>query len=192
MIRVVCLKWGDKYSAEYVNRLYRSVKRHLDEPFTFHCMTENAEALLPEIEPIALTDMGLQGWWYKLLLFKRGFLPFPNEELVLYLDLDVVILNDLKPLLDGYRAPLSISADDTPNRMNSSVMVFQAGSLGFVWESFQAQREYVLAHYHGDQDWIEQVVPAAHILPKSIVCSFKIDLNSKTPFSFGSVGRFLR
>lgn len=195
MIRVVCLKWGEKYPAEYVNRLHGMVSRHMSEPFTFHCLTEDAAGLKPGIQVLSLPDFGLRGWWYKLLFFKNGFLPFEPEDIVLYLDLDVVILNDLTRLTDTFKKQddlLHISADDRPGRMNSSVMLFHPDTLGFVWEAFWSQRDYVVASFHGDQDWIERIVPSAHILPKGVVCSFKLDLASKTPFSFGSIGRWLR
>lgn len=194
MIRIVCLKWGQKYPAQYVNRLYGMVSRHLHRPFTFHCLTENPDGLSPGINILALPDFGLQGWWYKLLFFKPGFLPFSSDDLVVYLDLDVVILNDLNGLIEEFKGDyvLCISADDQPDRMNSSVMVFRPDTLDFVWTSFWAQRTSITKNFHGDQDWIERVVPSARILSKSVASSFKLDLNSKTPYSFGSLGRWLR
>ena len=32
-VNVVCLKWGDRYGAFYVNRLYDGVRRNLSRPF---------------------------------------------------------------------------------------------------------------------------------------------------------------
>ncbi|RHY38782.1 hypothetical protein DYB30_013912 [Aphanomyces astaci] len=41
-ITVVCVKWGVKYGADYVNKLYRGVARHLKSvPFTFCCLTDD-------------------------------------------------------------------------------------------------------------------------------------------------------
>ncbi|MEZ5792820.1 MAG: hypothetical protein R3D34_19195 [Nitratireductor sp.] len=51
---VTCIKWGNKFPAYYVNRLYAGVKRHMDRPFRFVCFTENAEGLRPEIEVFPL------------------------------------------------------------------------------------------------------------------------------------------
>ena len=47
---VVCLKHGKKYSAEYVNVLYRMVTRNLTVPHNFVCFTEDPTGL----------DMGIQ------------------------------------------------------------------------------------------------------------------------------------
>ena len=37
---ILCMKWGTKYGAEYVNRLYNMVKRHLTLPFKMVCLTD--------------------------------------------------------------------------------------------------------------------------------------------------------
>lgn len=44
-LHVVCVKYGTKYGADYVNKLYYGVKTHLSLPHTFHCFTESAEGL---------------------------------------------------------------------------------------------------------------------------------------------------
>jgi len=37
---VVCYKFGDAYSSEYVNKLYHMCKKNITLPFRFICMTE--------------------------------------------------------------------------------------------------------------------------------------------------------
>ena len=39
---VICLKWGDRYGPEYVNRLYRGVRANTDRPLRFVCITDDA------------------------------------------------------------------------------------------------------------------------------------------------------
>ena len=51
-VNVICLKFGDYYSPEYINKLYRGVKRNLSRPFRFICVTEKPEGILPEVETI--------------------------------------------------------------------------------------------------------------------------------------------
>ena len=93
---VVCLKYGNKYSAEYVNKLYNSVKRNLTVPFEFVCYTEDKQGIDPaiRIEPIPLLA-GVTGWWYKPMFF--------NPELglngtILFFDLDVVVFQNIDNL----------------------------------------------------------------------------------------------
>ena len=50
MIHVICSKWGDKYSADYINKLYNMVKRHLPAEFKFYCQTEDTDGLDSNIE----------------------------------------------------------------------------------------------------------------------------------------------
>ncbi|WP_029408096.1 hypothetical protein [Thiomicrorhabdus sp. Milos-T2] len=191
MIHVVCLKWGDKYGVEYVNRLYAMVEKNLSIPFVFHCLTENSQGIRSEVMIESLPDEGLHTWWYKLLIFKKGFLGLSNQDKILFLDLDIVILNSLDTLV-SYSDDFCISADTTVHKYNSSVMCFFCNQYSYIWESFIAQKDHVMNSYHGDQDWIEHVYQQAIIYPKTLVKSFKIDLNSKTPFSFGPLGRYLR
>ena len=47
---IICLKWGKKYSAEYVNKLYSMLSKHVHVPFTLTCMTNEPDGILPEIK----------------------------------------------------------------------------------------------------------------------------------------------
>ena len=53
MLKVVCVKWGDKYPAEYVNRLHNMVKRNLSQPYEFICTTEDGEGLDHSLKALA-------------------------------------------------------------------------------------------------------------------------------------------
>ena len=67
---IVCLKHGNKYSAEYVNKLYWMCKRHTTLPFEFVCFTENPQDLVQEIRVETLPKVrGVNGWWYKPNVF---------------------------------------------------------------------------------------------------------------------------
>ena len=37
---VICIKWGDKFGANYVNSLYNMVERNLTLPHRFICFTD--------------------------------------------------------------------------------------------------------------------------------------------------------
>ena len=49
MKNVLCIKWGNKFPADYVNKLYRMVERHLSLPHRFVCLTDNTTGLNSEI-----------------------------------------------------------------------------------------------------------------------------------------------
>ena len=75
MLNVLCLKYGTKYSADYVNKLYNMTQRHLTVPHRFVCFTEDSTGLNPDIEIQSLPyDSSIKGWWWKTYLFKADHL----------------------------------------------------------------------------------------------------------------------
>ena len=41
MQTIICMKWGSKYGPEYVNRLYKSIKKHTKRKTQLYCFTDN-------------------------------------------------------------------------------------------------------------------------------------------------------
>lgn len=96
-ISFVCMKWGTKYGADYVNKLYRGIKRHSSKEFTFHCISDNFEGLEQEIRPIKL-ECDFKGWMRKSILFSKDYikiLTLKEEELICFIDLDMIICGNL-------------------------------------------------------------------------------------------------
>lgn len=90
---VICVKWGDKFSSDDVNRLYRMVKRNVSLPFTFYCMTEDPSGIDPDVNIIPLNlKLDLRAWWWKICLFENNIVP---GDVNVYFDLDVVIQNNI-------------------------------------------------------------------------------------------------
>ena len=94
-LSVVCVKYGTKYGADYVNKLFSGVKRHLPLEHTFTCFTEDAGGLDPAIRVVPLANKW-QAWWSKVHIFdSQNFKP---NSRVFYLDLDMIVTGDLTPL----------------------------------------------------------------------------------------------
>ena len=49
-VNIVCMKWGDKFPATYVNKLYAMVSRNLTLPFRFVCFTDDSKDIRSEVE----------------------------------------------------------------------------------------------------------------------------------------------
>ncbi|AEG31705.1 hypothetical protein [Thiomicrospira cyclica] len=174
MINIVCLKWGTKYSTEYVNRLYRMVKKNITVPFSFHCITEQSAGLYPEISVLELKNPELEGWWHKLSLFHSDCYGLKGT--VLYLDLDVVITDSLDPVISfssGSFCTIKSRGKRLNARFNSSVIRFEAGSVPFIWEAFVFNQQWILNNLDGDQDWLGMIVPGATTFPDHLIVSFK-------------------
>lgn len=68
---LVCMKWGDKYGPEYVNRLYAGAKTHVTGEFSFACLTDDSSGLDPAILSYPIPELGCaptktRGKWKKL------------------------------------------------------------------------------------------------------------------------------
>lgn len=88
MLTVACaLKPSRDYDAEYVVRLREGVKRHLNEPHAFLCMTD---ARVPGVQTFQL-EHDWPGWWIKMELFRL-------KPPVLYFDLDTIPVGDLSDI----------------------------------------------------------------------------------------------
>lgn len=181
MLTVLCLyvRGPYPYTAEYVYRLERMVRRYLARPFRFVCLTDRPEEL-PGVDTIVVESMqGVvpdngAGYWTKLRVFD------PELGLVgrvLYLDLDVIVVNGLGPIVD-FPAELALTSDafvqershlctdrygrTLVRRFNGSVMVWDAGTQGFLWERWSPADAQRLST---DQDWIGEQAQDAAAMP---------------------------
>lgn len=147
-------------------------------PFMFHCLTEDAAGLDPNINilPLAVRE-GMTGWWYKLSLFQRDFFGLQGN--LIYMDLDIVIVNDIDFLATWPGRFVIIKNWSRREMWNSSIMRFAIGEYSFIWERFLSKRDEIVAQLNGDQEWIHACVPEASIWPEDRVLSYKKSLDSK-------------
>lgn len=191
-VNIVCLKWGNKYPAEYVNRLYQMVSNNISIPYRFVCLTEDSYGITDGIEtkPIAI-DPDLRGWWYKLQLFQRELHDLKGP--TLFLDLDVVIVDNIDELFYFKKNDFCIIKDlQSDNLFNSSVFRLNVGSRPDVWEDFQKNKLSIVKRLYGDQDWVSEKITEPALWPKEWVVSFKKQCDARSKSSFGHIGKLLR
>lgn len=104
-MNVICVKWGDKYSAEFVNKLYNMVKRNLARDFDFYCYTEDPTDIRSEVKIIPIHS-DLEKWWLKIDML--GHFNDPRGQTNILFDLDIVIINPLNKLLQYTPNHLSV------------------------------------------------------------------------------------
>ena len=156
---ILCIKHGTKYSADYVNILYNMVARHCTLDYTFVCLTDDSTNLNPNILTLPLPT-GLSGWWCKPYMYSADL---PLNGTVLYMDLDVVISNNIDKLFNWNINKWCTIRDFTRvmrptwEKYNSSVIRFKTGELDFVWKDFINNSAKIQAKYHGDQDHLYAV-----------------------------------
>lgn len=178
MLNVICLKVGDKYSSEYVNKLYNMVRRHMSLPFRFVCFTDNSVGINKNIECLPpLTDNPyIRGWFYKLSFFQDEIYDLRGE--VLFLDLDIVIINDITELFN-YDTKFCVISDwlygsKSTTKFNSSVMKWSVGDLGWVFSDY-VNNYRINKKFTGDQDYLSKVVSDYTFWPVEWCVSYKFN-----------------
>ena len=151
---VVCVHYGDKYSVDYVNTLNAMVKRYSDARLI--CISDAFAGKDDDIE-VYQGEKGFEGWWAKIQLFKPDFL---KGERFLYLDLDVVITDDISEILNREEKFVTIKDWIYPT-YNSSAMLMTGGDFPYVYDLFVKDKEKAMqACPQGDQQWITNYVEA--------------------------------
>ena len=211
-MNILTLKVGTKYSADYVNRLYNSLKREATVNFKFFCYTEDPTDLLPEINIVPLDDptkFKLQ--WHKVIFHKTGFADIPVGEKCLILDIDWIVLQNVDDILD-YQLPqnhLGCFERWWSNRrhhckLNGGFQMFYMGDTNYLWEEFITKPEHWQEHYinigeaegpvNGEQNFIHNHAKQKEWLPmewfakyetgfdRKIQTNWHQDVNSLEPF----------
>jgi len=181
MVNVACVWVPPKYDISYVQKLYNSVKRHLHQPFNFYCLTTELNVNIPGVIPIELPvdeqfQKGNKAWWYKTNMFNEQ----QWEGLVLYLDLDTVIVGQLDKLFENSPEEFNICQDFNRHSMpdyhvsNSSVMMFKANSFVKYYVDFLNDKTKIINKFKGDQDWLTSILGDNKVWwPKKWVMSYK-------------------
>ena len=163
-MNIVCLKWGDKFNHQHVNRLYKMVNKNYKDKFNFICYTENSSFINTNIE-IRNLDLNydLEKWWWKLTLFKEV-----ADKPTMFLDLDVVIQNDITHYknyvednkictIKAYWKPHAFDLPPIPPGynmdLNSSVIVWK-GDFTEIWNEFYNQADYLMCKYQGIDSYL--------------------------------------
>lgn len=183
LLNVVCLKWGELYGPEYVNKLYGMVARNVSQPFRFICFTESATGLRDEVDVQPLPEFPEPPWeyarycsaWRKLALFRSGLANMQGR--VLFLDLDLLILSSLDEMLARQEPFLMIENWYQAKQRNgqASLMLFDAGYPEFLLARYLEDPLAVLNEFRTEQEYISKCLPAADIIffPENWCQSFK-------------------
>lgn len=193
MKQVICINWGTKYGAPYVNRLYGGVSRHLTPPFSFTCFTDNAEGFHPDVraEPLPPLDVamptGTKGIWPKARLWGARLADLAGP--VLFLDLDMVIVGSLDDFF-GFGAPEEVILARNPNTPlerlgQTSIFRFPVGRLLPLQEKFLADPQGVADTYRFEQRFVTREAPGGvRFWPDGWVRHFRFHCARSLPLNF--------
>jgi len=164
MVNVVCVKQGNFYGPEYVNRLHNMVTRNTKREFRFICFTDLRDGINAFIECRPL-PYSLRGWWCKIPLFAPP--KCIEDQQIIAIDLDVVITANIDWLMD-YRGDFCILGQwhtargvQTDKYYNGSVWSLRPGYGAHVWNNFAECADAAMKRCYSDQEYIGEQLPNA-------------------------------
>lgn len=177
---VVCMKWGDRYPAMFVNRLYGMVARNTTWTIRFVCFTDDASGIRPEVEcqplPTVEYDPKLGKYWPKLGLMQKDLGGLTG--MTLFLDLDLVILSNIDALFTHPGRFLIIREWKDPHLGygNSSVVRYFIGAESAVLERFHATAPDVIMTTYAakEQNFLTKAVDEVAFWPPDWVPPFSL------------------
>ncbi len=163
MLQIACICVGELYPDLYVRKLHAMLRRNVGEPFSLACFTDRERRVPAEIEQIDCSGWGMSRSGMRPTVSKlRLFDPeLWDRSEFFYFDLSLVILRDLRPVMElarGAREDLLIVSDWTYPSYNSCFMrIRRSESLGSVYREFREGRTYE-QRVRGDQDFLHSSI----------------------------------
>jgi len=163
MVNVLCIKWGSRYGADYVNRLASMVDRHLHQPHKFICLTDDPTGIDDKIETrpipaIEVPEKARVSPWQKLAVFSPELADIEGK--TLFLDLDTIILEELDPFFDQFD-DLTIIENWTQKGRgigNSSVFLFRPGKHVDIFEEFARNADEIVRRHDNEQTYLSRFI----------------------------------
>lgn len=188
---VICIKWGDRYSPDYVNRLASMTWRNCQRPTRVICFTEDTRGLDSRIETAPLPPfpnipkrVATTGW-RKLCLYQHPLLDLEGD--ILFMDLDVVITGGIDVFFDFEPGRYCIAknwSEPDLNVGNTSIYRAPAGQLTELYEKFSRDPELYLAKYRNEQKYVSGELEDMVYWPEEWCVSFKHSLLPAWPLRF--------
>lgn len=194
-VNVICIKWGNYYSAEYVNKLFSAVSRNFEKySVNFYCFTDISKNLNPAINV------------FDIPFLKNGKFAYPKEaglcddnlggltgKRVIYFDLDSVICGNLDRIIDFmHKDEPYITRDygrDSDDVGGSNLYSWVVGTLGFVKSYYEENADQVIETYgSASQEYLSakiiQKFGKLNFFPNEWHLSFKKHCLRKWPVNF--------
>jgi len=190
MQTVICIKWGTRYGAQFVNRLYNSIQRNTNRPTRLVCFTDDSSGISNNVqcEPIAdinLPEDYITKPWRKITLWKDGLADLDGD--VLFLDLDLIITNNIDDLFDYRQGHYCVAENWTqPGKGigNTSCYRFPVGKHSYLYNNLHADPVPYLNKYRISQVYISREIEDMVYWPKLWCASFKHTLIPRWPMNF--------
>lgn len=201
-INAICIKWGDAYDAEYVNKLKRMIARNTTYEVNFYCFTDNSDGFDNDIivKPLPILNT-LKEYQTKYAYRKEAALCDDNlgdlnGQRVFFFDLDVVFVSNLDDLFDYPEGSKFYIINDWNTNGNTvgqaSCYSWVVGTVGYVKENFEKNpKEMVDKFFTASQEYLsDQIIQhegQLNFWPDTWFCSFRYHCLPK----FGPLRHFI-
>lgn len=189
---VICTKWGTKFPAEDVNRLYRTVRKWTTGSLRFVCFTDDFSGYVEDVEAQPLPTVPVVGHLNNRGWKKLGLMASPLGDLsgpVLYLDLDIALTASLDPFFE-LPGQFRVIKDYKPFRYrnswtgNTSCFRFEAGAHPDILPAIERMGESVMTRFRNEQEtmcWFMREKGILDYWPRAWCASYKHDCVRKFP-----------
>jgi len=179
MTNVVCVKWGDKFSNDYVYRLKAGIERNTTRDITFTCLSDKE---ISGIHTIILKS-GYHGWWNKLQLFDPATTLRNGNYRYVFFDLDTLITDSIDWLLDYDGEFMGIENLGINNHkyeditkykgvLQSGVMAWNSRACSDIWNYFEKHKEEIMKRFRGDGEFLHALIDKPdfiqHLYPEKL------------------------
>ena len=188
---VLCLKWGNRYGSEYVNRLYSMAIRNTSRPLRIVCFTDDPTGIREEVEVRPMPEFDLpepmrSHPFRRMFIFQKEVERLKGN--VLHLDLDLLITGSIDAFFD-YRPELDFAVCENWTQPgqgigNMSVFRYRVGALTKIWDRFRPDPMAMMNLYRNSQTFVCRTLGTVEFFPPAWCLSFKHSLIPPWPLNF--------
>lgn len=193
---VICVKWGTRYPATYVNCLWAMIRRNTKRDTRLVCFTDDPVGVHPDVITQPIPEVRLPPekatqTWRKLTFWQEGVEYLSGD--LLFLDLDVVITGSIDAFFD-FKPEATFCVIENWTQVgqkigNTSVFRFRVGAHTYIYDQVQADPEGVVRRYANEQTYISRIVTSMEYWPAEWCVSFKHSLMPIWPLNFFQTAR---
>jgi len=205
MVKIFVLYYEGKYTPDYVDKLYRGLKRNCKIDFEFIAYSDTRVECDRQI-PLT-KDLPIQAHWWKLRFFDQAFTG-PGE--IIVMDIDQIIVQDITEMIAypcekneivSYNKWWTDARDTT---LNGGWYKFHAGDFQCVWDKFYSDIEkwqtyyfdkgVVHFRYFGEQNFVEDTIREnggkVTLMPGQWVCKYTKDYDNNRKINMRYIREF--
>ncbi len=188
---VLCLKWGDRYGPDYVNKLYSMVRRNTARPLRFVCITDDPTGLDKGVETREMPPFNLPEYlrghpFRRMFIFDETLYDLEGD--VLHFDVDLLVTGSVDDFFD-FKPESTFCVAENWTQIgqgigNMSIFRFRVGAHTNIWRMFSADPEAQVKTYRNSQTFVCRNISELHFWPSDWCLSFKHSLIPPWPLNF--------